>query len=50
VAALTALAPAATRLPSLVSLGLVAVVACGLITFEVRHYADARDRIRHADA
>jgi len=50
VAALTALAPAATRLPSLVSLALVAAVACGLIAFEVRRYAGARDRIRHLDA
>jgi low temperature requirement protein LtrA len=50
VAALTALAPAATRLPSLVSLALVAAVACGLIAFEVRRYAEARDRIRHLDA
>jgi low temperature requirement protein LtrA len=49
-AALAALAPAATRLPSLVSLTLVAAVACGLIAFEVRRYAEARDRIRHLDA
>ena len=49
-AALTALAPAATRLPALISLGLVAGIACGLIAYEVRRYAEARDRIRHAPA
>ena len=46
-AALAALAPLALVLPALLSLGLVALVACGLITFEVFHYAEARDRIRH---
>ena len=49
-AALTALAPAATRLPALVSLALVATVACGMITYEVHRYAEARDRIRHLAA
>jgi low temperature requirement protein LtrA len=47
-AALTALAPAAVKLPALSSLGLVAAISCGLIAFEVRRYAEARDRIRHA--
>ena len=47
-AALVALAPAATRLPALLSLALVAVVACALITYEVFRYAEARERIRHA--
>jgi low temperature requirement protein LtrA len=45
---LAALAPLALALPALLSLGLVAVVTCGLIAFEVVHYAEARDRIRHA--
>jgi low temperature requirement protein LtrA len=47
-AALVALAPAATGLPALLSLALVAVVACALITYEVFRYAEARERIRHA--
>jgi low temperature requirement protein LtrA len=46
--ALAALAPLALTLPALLSLGLVALVACSLIAFEVFHYAEARDRIRHA--
>jgi low temperature requirement protein LtrA len=44
---LIVLAPVATRLPALLSLALVALTACGLIAFEVRRYAEARDRIRH---
>jgi low temperature requirement protein LtrA len=48
--ALVTLAPAATRLPALLSLTLVAAVACGLIAYEVRRYAAARDRIRHSGA
>jgi low temperature requirement protein LtrA len=47
-AALVALAPAATDLPALLSLGLVAAIACGLIAYEVARYAEARERIRHA--
>src|SRR5207244_7705338 len=46
-AALVALAPAATVLPALLSLGLVALVTCAMIAYEVRRYAQARDRIRH---
>ena len=46
-AALVALAPAATVLPALLSLGLVALVTCAMIAYEVRRYAEARDRIRH---
>jgi low temperature requirement protein LtrA len=46
-ALLAILAPVATRLPALVSLALVAAVACGLVAFETWHYAAARDRIRH---
>jgi hypothetical protein len=30
------------------SVALVAVVACALITYEVFRYAEARERIRHA--
>ena len=44
---LLALAPLATQLPALLSLGLVALVSCALIAYEVRRYAEARDRIRH---
>jgi len=46
-AVLLALIPAATQLPALASLALVAGVACVLIAYEVRRYAEARDRIRH---
>src|SRR5262245_37583852 len=45
--ALTLLIPAATALPALLSLALVAVIGCALITYEVFRYAEARDRIRH---
>jgi low temperature requirement protein LtrA len=46
-AALLALVPVATHVPSLVALALVAGVAGTLIAYEVRRYAEARDRIRH---
>jgi low temperature requirement protein LtrA len=46
-AALVILAPAATELPALVSLALVAAVMCSLVAFETWRYAEARDRIRH---
>ena len=46
--ALGALAPLALMLPALLSLALVALATCALIAFEVFHYAEARDRIRHA--
>ncbi|HEY2939974.1 MAG TPA: low temperature requirement protein A [Gaiellaceae bacterium] len=49
-AALAALAPVATMLPALLSLGLVALIACGLIAYDVHRYAEARDRIRHGVA
>jgi low temperature requirement protein LtrA len=44
---LVVLAPIATVMPALVALGLVAVVACGLIAYEVVRYAETRDRVRH---
>jgi low temperature requirement protein LtrA len=46
-AALLVLAPIATQLPALLSLGLVTFVSCTVIAYEVRRYAGARDRIRH---
>jgi low temperature requirement protein LtrA len=46
-AILIALVPVATALPALLSLGLVAGAACGLIAFEVVRYTEARERIRH---
>jgi low temperature requirement protein LtrA len=49
-AALVVLAPLATVLPALLSLALVAVVTSVLIAYEVRRYAEARDRIRHGVA
>jgi low temperature requirement protein LtrA len=47
-AALVALAPVATTLPALLSLTLVALIACALIAYEVTTYSEARERIRHA--
>ena len=47
-AILVALAPLATSLAALLSLGLVTLVGIGLIGYEVTRYAEARDRIRHA--
>jgi len=46
-AVLLALVPAATVLPALFSLGLVALTACGLIAYENTRYAETRNRIRH---
>jgi low temperature requirement protein LtrA len=47
-ATLVALAPLATTLPALLSLTLVALIACALIAYEVTAYSEARERIRHA--
>jgi low temperature requirement protein LtrA len=47
-AVLVALAPLATVLPALLSLAIVAAIACALITYEVTAYSEARERIRHA--
>jgi low temperature requirement protein LtrA len=46
-AALLLAIPAATALPALASVALVAAIACGLIAYEVDRYAEARERIRH---
>jgi low temperature requirement protein LtrA len=46
-AALLALTPIVTVLPALLSLGLVALIVSTLIGYEVRRYAETRDRIRH---
>jgi low temperature requirement protein LtrA len=46
-AALLALAPLATVVPALLSIALVAAIACALIAYEVLRYSAARDRIRH---
>ena len=46
-ALLAVLVPLATALPALLALAFVALIACGLIAFEVRRYAEARERIRH---
>jgi low temperature requirement protein LtrA len=46
-ALLLALVPAGARLPALASLGILAAVLSGLITYEVLRYADVRDRVRH---
>jgi low temperature requirement protein LtrA len=47
-AALILLIPLTTVLPALLSLGLVTVVSCALISYEVVRYAEARNRIRHS--
>jgi len=49
-AVLLAFVPLATRLPALASLAVVAGVSCVLIAYEVRRYAEARDRIRHGSS
>jgi low temperature requirement protein LtrA len=46
-ALLAILAPIATDIPALLSLGLVTAIACGDIAVEVVIYAEARERIRH---
>ena len=46
-AVLVALVPAATTVPALLSLALVALAACGLVAFEYVQYAGMRHRIRH---
>jgi low temperature requirement protein LtrA len=47
--ALVPLALLAARLPALASLGLLAAVLLGLVAFEALRFAEARDRIRHAE-
>jgi low temperature requirement protein LtrA len=49
-ALLAALTPLATAVPALLALAFVALVACGVIGYEVVRYAAARDRIRHGMA
>ena len=44
---LVALIPVATHIPALAALGMVTLVACGLIAFEFVRYSEARERIRH---
>jgi low temperature requirement protein LtrA len=44
---LVALLPAATELPSLAILAILAAVLTALITYEAVRFAEARDRIRH---
>jgi low temperature requirement protein LtrA len=44
-----ALIPVATAVPALVALALVSLVACALVAYEAIHFAEARDRIRHAE-
>jgi len=47
-AVLAILAPVATQLPALASLGLVGAASCGLVAYETWRYAEARARIRHS--
>jgi low temperature requirement protein LtrA len=44
---LLALIPAATELPALATLGLLAAVLAALIAYEALRFAEARDRVRH---
>ena len=46
-AILLAVTPAAASVSALLALGIVTLLSCGLIAFEVWRYADARERIRH---
>jgi low temperature requirement protein LtrA len=47
-AVLLGLAVLATHVPALLSLALVAAVTVALIAYEALHFAEARDRVRHA--
>lgn len=47
---LVACVPLAHEVDALVSVAVVAVVLWSLIAFEARHYSEARDLVRHADA
>jgi low temperature requirement protein LtrA len=47
---LLAMIPLAVELPALATLALVAALAAGLIAYEAIRYAEARDRVRHAQA
>jgi low temperature requirement protein LtrA len=46
-ALLATLIPAATELPALATLGLLAAVLTSLIAYETLRFAEARDRVRH---
>ena len=48
-ALLLVLVPVGTELPALATLALVAAVTGGLIVYEAVRFADARERIRHAE-
>jgi hypothetical protein len=41
------LIPVCLVLPAIIAIGLVALLFCCLVLFEVKHYAEARQRIRH---
>jgi hypothetical protein len=46
---LIALIPAATQIPALAALALVAAVLIALIVFEATKFSDIRDRVRHEE-
>jgi hypothetical protein len=48
--ALLALIPLGLELAALVTLTLVAALCVGLIAYEAIRFAEARDRVRHAQA
>jgi hypothetical protein len=45
--AVLVLYPVALAVPALVTVGLVLLLLCLLIAYEVTRFADARDRVRH---
>ena len=47
---LLALLPAATALPALVTLAILAAVLVALIVYEALRYAEVRERVRHRPA
>ena len=44
---LLALLPAATALPAIATLGILAALLSALIAYEALRYAESRDRVRH---
>jgi low temperature requirement protein LtrA len=47
--ALLALVPVAEHVPALAALGMLALLVCALVAYEVVRFAPARDAIRHAE-
>jgi low temperature requirement protein LtrA len=45
---LLVLLPAGTRLPALLTLGILAALLCALVAYEALRYAEVRERVRHS--